>query len=71
MTPGIRQQLNEAIDKRLEAEHSILYDYYRRMLGSNSDARDALRHHLEWHNCGWSKHVFESTRHWNNLKNER
>ena len=71
MTPGIRQQLNEAIDKRLEAEHEILYDYYRRKLGSNRDARGALSYHLEWHDDGWSKHVFKSTRHWNNLKNER
>ena len=71
MTPGIRQQLNEAIDKRLEDEHAILYDYYRRKLGSNRDARGALSYHLEWHDDGWGRHVLESTRHWNNLDNER
>lgn len=71
MTPGTRQQLNEAIDKRLNDEHAILYDYYRRKLGSNKDARAALSKHLEWHDCGWARHVLESTKHWNNLDNER
>ena len=71
MTPDIRRQLNEAKDKRLEDEHAILYSYYRRKLGSNKDARAALSKHLEWHDCGWARHVLESTKHWNNLDNER
>ena len=71
MTPDIRRQLNEAKDKRLEDEHAILYAYYRRKLGSNKDARAALSKHLEWHDCGWARHVLESTKHWNNLDNER
>ena len=71
MTPGIRHQLNEAIDKRLKDEHAILYDYYRRKLGSNKDARSALFKHMEWHDLGWARQVLESTKHWNNLDNER
>ena len=71
MTPDIRRQLNEAKDKRLEDEHAILYSYYRRKLGSNKDARAALSKHLEWHDCGWARHVLESTKHWNHLDNER
>lgn len=71
MTPEIRRQLNEAIDKRLEDERAILFEYYRRRLGSNEDARGAVRAHFTHTPNPWWNHVMESTKHWNDLDNER
>ncbi len=71
MTPEIRRLLNELKDNRLENERSILFDYYRHKLGKNEDARGMVRKHFTHAPNPWWEHVMKSTKHWNNLDNER
>lgn len=71
MTPEVRRLINELKDERLEKEWSILYDYYRLRLGKNEDARGMVRKHFTHAPNPWWDHVMKSTKHWNNLDNER
>ena len=72
MTPSIRQQLNEAIDKRQDAEREILYAYYKRAkYMCNEDARQAVASHFTWFHQDVYDNIWEATKHWNDLNNER
>ena len=71
MTPGTRQQLNEAIEKRQDAEREILYAYYKIKYMCNEDARQAVGRHFTWTHQNVYDDIQEATKHWNDLNNER
>ena len=71
MTSERRRLYHELKAKRLENERDILYKHYRQKLGSNEDARGAIRKYFSHAHNPWWEHVQKNTKHWNKLKNER
>lgn len=73
MNSSIRHELDERWEKRLDDQRAILWDYYKHVkLMCNEDARDAVNSHFKA-GC-WTRdnmNIFELTRHWSDLNNER
>ena len=70
-TPEQRRMYNELKDDRLKKEWDILYQHYKRILGSNEDARGEVSKHFTHAPNPWWSRVAEGTKHWNNLEDER
>jgi len=67
-----RDTINDLIDERQEAEREILYEYYKKTkYMCNEDARQAVGSHFTWSHQHVYDHIWESTKHWNDLNNER
>lgn len=72
MNSSIRQELEERWDKRIEDQKAILYDYYKNVKHMcNEDARSAVDSHFTWPKRDKSNDIFELTKHWSDLNNER
>tara|TARA_R100001509_G_C4722885_1_gene167121 strand:- start:88 stop:309 length:222 start_codon:yes stop_codon:yes gene_type:complete len=68
----IPDTINDLIDQRLEAEREILYTYYKRCkYMCNEDARGAVSSHFTVTPNKAYEVIKETTKHWNNLNNER
>ncbi len=72
MNPDIRAELDERRDKLVKDMRAILYDYYKRSkYMCNEDARGAVDSHFNYPESEVVKDLFERTKHWNDLNNER
>jgi hypothetical protein len=74
MNADIRNTLDQKGRKRVEDEKAILYEYYKRVKHmTNKDARDAVSRHFTYNRSEQEKanNIFELTKHWNDLNNER
>tara|TARA_Y100001973_G_C5193300_1_gene332421 strand:+ start:2416 stop:2622 length:207 start_codon:yes stop_codon:yes gene_type:complete len=65
------KQLNDVIDYRQSIEYSIYFNYYKDQPGMRvKDAKAKALSHFAYNNSISTK-IFEATKHWNNLNNER
>ena len=73
MNSSIRHELDERWEKRLDDQRAILWDYYKHVkLMCNEDARGAVESHFTWGPMMRNgMNIFELTRHWSDLNNER
>ncbi len=68
----IPDTINDLIDERQDAEREILWAYYKRTkYMCNEDARGAVSSHFTWSHQHMYDDIWEATKHWNDLNNER
>ena len=73
MNSSIRHELDDRWEKRLDDQRAILWGYYKDVkLMCNEDARDAVNSHFKTgYRMRDDMNIFELTRHWSDLNNER